>query len=485
MKLPRSSLLALVPRITVRERAAHFGRRIAILLGGASLIALLAFMVGLRRLPAAGLGYVLYWLHDHIYLWLKGYTFTLAFPHSLIWWGIIFTFFLVWLVSVIGAFLAHWALLRKLYLVWARCAIYQRGLHRPMVLLSRGLRRLGCKPRLLIELLVQERTKALNRLAESPATGGNHRLCRTVQMLNELWIDLFLTPRPDVADRLQASVCWLQAFLHSRLCGDERSVRLLAASIEPIVGPLLAVGSADGANDPVVKDRDPFSPRALAADLLCLATLAAAHDMLEAPKDLYPNVYTYLRLAEMVEVRRRHLNQANLVLERVVRERQPRPDLVTTALVRLSPLSPTADTNLLQPGGQLALGIASALAIQVGTPEIALASVEAAEMLVLTLDCFSDGLAGAGGDLAQRLGAQVAQLSALVAGLPRAEDYWICARLATRQSAAAEQAWNVGFTAESRAIKAGAWAVMGMRTAILEQAAGPGLEAVPRPPEAL
>jgi len=49
--------------------------------------------------PQYIIGYVLYWLHDEIYLLIKGYTYTWAYPYSLLWWLTGLVLFAYWLFS--------------------------------------------------------------------------------------------------------------------------------------------------------------------------------------------------------------------------------------------------------------------------------------------------------------------------------------------------------------------------------------------------
>jgi hypothetical protein len=42
--------------------------------------------IAYRWFEPQSIGYVLYWLHDEIYLLIKGYTYTWGYPYSLLWW---------------------------------------------------------------------------------------------------------------------------------------------------------------------------------------------------------------------------------------------------------------------------------------------------------------------------------------------------------------------------------------------------------------
>jgi hypothetical protein len=62
------------------------------------IILMTILLVGLRVFPKTGFGYALYWFHDVIYLGIKGYTYTLFYPYSLIWYCILS--FTVLLISI-------------------------------------------------------------------------------------------------------------------------------------------------------------------------------------------------------------------------------------------------------------------------------------------------------------------------------------------------------------------------------------------------
>ncbi len=80
---------------------------------------LVGIVVRLRLLPPTGIGRILYSVHDSLYLPLKGYTYTLHFPTSLLWWlggallaGMVLFF---WLTNISPTKRPHiWALRRAL-----------------------------------------------------------------------------------------------------------------------------------------------------------------------------------------------------------------------------------------------------------------------------------------------------------------------------------------------------------------------------------
>lgn len=70
------------------------------------------------------IGYVLYWLHDEIYLLIKGYTYTWGYPYSLLWWltGLVLSGY--WLLT----YLTDIPLLRAFHIKIIRFCLYHNVL---------------------------------------------------------------------------------------------------------------------------------------------------------------------------------------------------------------------------------------------------------------------------------------------------------------------------------------------------------------------
>ncbi len=119
-------------------------------------------MVVTRMFPYSAPWSVLYWAHDHIYLPIKGYTFTLFYPFSLIFWGAILFLLLLWGIS----FLYSPSLYQRLQVWLARKAVGRLMLHPILLRSARRFNKWGYKPQLLKEVAAQQRQIAFKRLAK-------------------------------------------------------------------------------------------------------------------------------------------------------------------------------------------------------------------------------------------------------------------------------------------------------------------------------
>jgi hypothetical protein len=81
----RSPLLRPAPSVRRWGRAGVVSLRLMGISLSVLILITLILLIRLKILPATFFA-MLYWLHDFVYLGIKGYTFTLFFPWSLVWW---------------------------------------------------------------------------------------------------------------------------------------------------------------------------------------------------------------------------------------------------------------------------------------------------------------------------------------------------------------------------------------------------------------
>lgn len=122
----RSPLLRALPQSSRNPNRQNSLRRLLALMPVLLLFLIPVVLVKWRLLPGSGLG--LYWLHDHFYLPLVGWTWTRFFPWSLIWWGALLSLLAFWLFAYLsgGSPLRHFHLRFALLLTsrpWARTAL--------------------------------------------------------------------------------------------------------------------------------------------------------------------------------------------------------------------------------------------------------------------------------------------------------------------------------------------------------------------------
>ncbi len=86
---PRSRWLAPIPPTEIDQRLTQWLRRIILATVFLTILALLIFSIRLKWWPQSGLGFLLYWLHDQVYLVLKGYLWTLIAPWGILLWGML------------------------------------------------------------------------------------------------------------------------------------------------------------------------------------------------------------------------------------------------------------------------------------------------------------------------------------------------------------------------------------------------------------
>lgn len=127
----------------VETTAIRVRRRAVRALALAAAVALLLFIVvWLQLLSRQGLGRIVYGLHDAVFLPLEGYTYTLFFPTSLVWWlggGLL-------LGLVLFFWLTHLSPTRRPH-VWALRRILRQGhLLPPLLRTVTLLQRLGLQP---------------------------------------------------------------------------------------------------------------------------------------------------------------------------------------------------------------------------------------------------------------------------------------------------------------------------------------------------
>ncbi len=163
-------------------------RRLLALL--AMLVILLAAVVIIRLqlLPVQGLGYGLYWLHDHLYLPLVGYGLRLFWPWSLIGWGIAAAFLFVWLAQYLSAP----TLLQRPRMALTTHILARRRYHSLVVGTAGFLARRGFAQGLLLDHL-----EMMWRIEADNAAGkGKNASPRLLADLAQLYADLAALHQP-------------------------------------------------------------------------------------------------------------------------------------------------------------------------------------------------------------------------------------------------------------------------------------------------
>jgi hypothetical protein len=464
----RSPWLAHLPQIKVENRLARQSVRL-VLAGSVGFLLLILLLLIWQPTARNGPVYLLYWLHDRLFLPFKAYTYTIFFPASLIWWGIAATIFSLWLVS----FLSDRSLLVQPHLWLLRFAIHQPGLHPVLVGSARHLKKYDLKAALLKNVTEHERALACSHLGEQLATGADPTALRAAVGFTKLQVQLHAAPVSALVDQLYAAALWVETLsllFILAIPGKHEADNLksaLLAELADCAGLILAglPGHAHAAG-PEQTLHSPFAPATFGADfsLICCSQPLIARHHLGADRAATLDSYRVKsHLVRSVARRRLLLDQMRQHLESDRVRNSLSPGAATDGLG--FPRTATPAANELALMGQLSLGIALYTAALGAAPEVALSYLDTIETVGFAL-AFAPGLRSAEPPV-QR------QLAALVGGLPTALDYRIAALLQTRHLDARRLAWvDSPFNHEELILPAD-FDLAGNQVAALLHAAGP------------
>ncbi|MCC7368096.1 MAG: hypothetical protein IT306_06730 [Chloroflexi bacterium] len=466
----RSPMLASLPQPPTLGRRQRIVRRATVAGGvGGALLLVVGIVLG-RLVPREGaLGQALYGLHDGVFLPIKGHAYTAFLPTSLIWWG----FAALLLALLLASWLSDRSFVRRPHAVMARWIVGWPLLDGVLVRSVGVLRRRGLACELLLRVADHERKQAVRRLLTHPNAGGI--ACRRAIRLTLLTIRLTmlspfapgpLKPHLDDFDRagdayglplsrarergaggegrsvvpsllpLQVAAIWLRGLLAVRI---QRQDALAGPLLD--VAPLLLDGlrSAQAGADAAPSDTG-FTLAAFARDLDLLTEierrLARAAQSAEARGDRARALAEAIPLSRLralavaVDARRDLLERVRGIVE--VRRFGARGGGSGGGSSLPLPFGASIPPEQLALAGQLHLDLALLVADLGQAPALAEASLEAVEALALSLDLYA-ALSGSS-DLEPRL-------SGLVAGLPNAEQYAVCARIAAADPHGRLEGW--------------------------------------------
>lgn len=412
-----SNYLAALPRYQARGRPMRIIRRAVVLLILGGLLLLLVATVAGRWLSPAGPGWVLYWLHDNLFLPFKGYTYTLFFPTSLVWWLIL---------ALIAGLIVLSLLLDRSLLLTPHTWLLRRAVRLPhsggwLLGAANLLCRAGIKPGLLQDVAQHELELALLAAGAQQAGETDKRLCRTIARLTLLEIQLHrLPPAPPITpEHLAAGTLWHVAFLALDLrrrmdiekgrinaASDESPALQLASQMPRVLG-LAAYPPAEGDSDL----SDPFSPHQILLDLRRTTALTGTKGgelLHELQLSCYARVRTLHDWANAMRARGRNAPLAD---------------------VEASSSLPAVDVAALPYLGRLALSLALHASWLTRTPELALTTLNAMEIVALEAELRPDA-------------AVAPAIRSLLQGLPSPYAYSLTAQLASLTAEARWEQWN-------------------------------------------
>ena len=164
----KTPLLKAMPRADHENRLSVMKRRALMVLVLVLLLGVPFVLLNLGLLSPSGPGYVIYWIHDRIYLPFKGYTYHLFFPISMVWWSIAGLLTVCWLVF----FLVDESLLLSPHRDLLGWALRRRRWHGFLLATARRFQRRSFPQRLMIEVTDYQRRRILERRRQSKPPGG-------------------------------------------------------------------------------------------------------------------------------------------------------------------------------------------------------------------------------------------------------------------------------------------------------------------------
>ena len=402
MRYFRSPLLAHIPVFKKRGRTGRITFRLLVV-GTLSILFLsLILTLNFQLLPKEGLGYWLYWAHDHFYLPIKGYTFTLFYPTSLLWWGVAFTLFCLWLAS----FLLDRSLIRDSHIALLRRAVHTTRLHPLLTSSTRAFWKLGIQPRLLLAVTEHEYTKRINHLLEMPRKQVRETDNGILVGLTELLVDLLALNRsPDPA---QVALYWQRALLLSQYHEHRQIATRLLQSIGPVVRPLLE--AKDFTVSSLFEQTGGFDLKSILAESLLMGwwdDSAALKPLFGQESDILDRRRAEIRL-RLVEAMDNRLAS----LDAIRRHLETRKSLDAIPSTRLSEANASLPAQ-----GSLSLGVAIQFAVLSDKPGIALKALDSIEALNFILL------------LAEDENKTIQRLRTMYSHLPQPEHYRLCAEL--------------------------------------------------------
>jgi hypothetical protein len=486
MKNIHSSLLKSMPTAAKPKRS-RIPIRILIIIFISAFIVVPAFIIITRALPKEGIGSVFYWIHDRIFLPIKGYTYTLFYPFSLSWWGPILTALFLWLIAYLGMV----SFIKNPHVYVLRKVIHRNPKKHHGILIKTGawLKKRNMEPILLIQVTNMERKKTLNQLANLPLSQMNETLLTRVIHLTQLHVQLMILPPVKAVQEthLEALVYWHQAYLQAEIrCQNnppspqlKELLSRLAEQIETLILPLLNYKN-DTLLKEAVKQRAGFDIPSILVDLLYLASLNNNNLAFLLPGSPTSGEAVkkavIARLAASSQERRAVLDETRFRLEKFLEQKtgphhtgssetfEPITHDNIEVRLKVDPIYPGTTLPVL---GDLALSIALHLSALVDSAAIGLGYMDSLETYDFVFNCL---------DLEETGEPESPYFTALQSlnRLPGPDDYRWCAHLSGLALDEYENLWKQSILKEDGTIQPGDIELAKARIHSLYHTAGPG-----------
>lgn len=264
----RSPLLQSYPSQRDAQQLRILRRRALGILFVLLLFGIPALLVWSRIPPADGWGHGLYWMHDHVFLPLKGHVYTRFLPFSMLFWVLMGALALAWLYF----FANRQSLVRPMHIWLLKIVLKVPSTHGLLLSCARALAQRGFGAHLMIEVADYQRTCLLDNAPEADTNQGNALALARITLLQ---LRLLQLPGGEPEHPLKAALAFEESFLTLRehLPKDDRGLLVaLANEATYFCAPL---AGEDNLNILVTRASDHvmFTPQAFAIDLLHLALL--------------------------------------------------------------------------------------------------------------------------------------------------------------------------------------------------------------------
>lgn len=376
----RSPFLSKMPPTDIRL-SARVGRISKRLIIGVPIFLLGIILVTAVRqewLAKDGPWRILYAIHDNVYLLVKGYSFTLFFPESLIFWGLVATILVLILVSQ----LTDRSLIKEPHIQLLRGCMYRPALHPVIIRGSQLLRRLKIEPKLIKLVAHREWEKAMLSLSQNELASAPQKPCR--QLITLTRFNLQLSQHfPNYPNAVQSSLWrlekWHTTYLTIHAYGNQQK-RWYPKLIQNLFKMFSLINlSPSGTWNKIPTVNELFDPSELMREVEILKELGYTHLLKETSLDFSFIELTGM-LASVVEARRWEImDKAVFYLEKQLGEMMP-----STAAAAFPKL--LNDSQTLPIGGRIALSVALHVALFTTEPDIALAYIESVEALAFLLN---------------------------------------------------------------------------------------------------
>lgn len=282
-------------------------------------LGLLVTAVSRRAFAVDGPMRWLYWLHDHLFLPIKGFTWSLLYPYSLLWWGLLAIALAWFAVSYLGV-RRSW---RGPHVFVTRVMLENRGLHNWLVGVARMLHTRGADLLALRLTTVDLWQQTLEQCQRPERPSSEQWTFRQATSLASLMVKLeqlrleFANRDAEEPEQLDVTLLnlWLETYLEVQRGAVGSAHRQFFAELQRelalTLAPLLPLPEQD-------LDAGLFARERLCQDLHLL--LLVAHPELAQRSKRYAKLEGQRRAQLLLQRAARHYEQRMQLLVRQARE---------------------------------------------------------------------------------------------------------------------------------------------------------------------